>query len=59
MFQDIFESSKEKQQQSFLKSANNKPYQQQALLKISPSNKIAVLTVGFVERHGSVDLKYI
>ena len=44
---EIFQSSKEKQQQSFFKSVKNKFYQQRTI------------TVGLVERDDAGDLKYI
>ena len=56
---EIFQSSKEKQRQSFFKSVKNKFYQQRTLLKTSLHNKIVTITVGLVERDDTGDLKYI
>ena len=56
---EILQSSKEKQWQGFVKSAKNKPCQQQTLLKTSPYNKIITKAIGLVERDDTGDLKYI
>ena len=56
---EILQSSKEKQQQSFFKSAKNKPYQQWTLLKTSQHNKIVIIAIDLVEEGDTGGLKCI
>ena len=56
---EILQSSKEKQQQSFFKSAKNKPYQQWTILKTSQHNKIVIIAIDLVEEGDTGGLKCI
>ena len=56
---EILQRSKEEQQQSFFKSAKNKPCQQWTLLKTSPHNKIVIIAIDLVEEGDTGGLKCI